>query len=125
SDYSPFLQHLGIASMNLGFGGEDAGGEYHTMYDDYLFFKRFKDPGFKYEKALAQVAGRTVLRLAEADILPFDFTHFYKTVDKYTKEVQQLAVNMREKTAFQNKLIRDSIYERVANPDKKFVVPEV
>jgi N-acetylated-alpha-linked acidic dipeptidase len=125
SDYSPFLQHLGIASMDLGFGGEDEGGEYHTMYDDYIFFKKFKDPGFKYEEALAQVAGRTVLRLADADILPFDFTHFYKTVNQYADEVQQLADDMREKTNFKNKLIRDSIYQRTEDPTKKFVVPEM
>jgi N-acetylated-alpha-linked acidic dipeptidase len=124
SDYSPFLQHLGIAAMNLGFGGEDGGGEYHTMYDDYILFKKFKDPGFKYEVALAEVAGKTVLRLADADILPFDFTHFYKTVDSYAGQVQQLADDMRRETVFQNKLIADSIYERAGDPEKTFVVPQ-
>lgn len=123
SDYSPFLQHLGIASMNLGFGGEDEGGEYHTMYDDYLFFKRFKDPGFHYEAALAQVAGRTVLRLANADILPFDFTHFYQTLAGYAHQVQQLAATSREETRYKNNLIRDSIYSRVTDPAKTFVAP--
>lgn len=124
SDYSPFLQHLGIASMNLAFGGEDGSGEYHTMYDDYLFFKRFKDPGFKYEVALAKVAGITVLRLANADILPFDFTHYYKTLNRYAGEVQQLANHMREKTAYQNSLIRDRIYERASDPKRTFVAPK-
>lgn len=124
SDYTPFLQHLGIASMDLGFGGEGEGGEYHTDYDDYIDFTRFKDPGFHYEKALAEVAGISVLRLANADILPFDFTHFYKTVDGYVNEVQQLANTMREKTQFQNQMIKDSIYEKVEDPLKTSVVPE-
>lgn len=124
SDYTPFLQHLGIASMDLGFGGEGEGGEYHTDYDDYIDFTRFKDPGFHYEKALAEVAGISVLRLANADILPFDFTHFYKTVDKYVDEVQQLANTMREKTQFQDQIIKDSLYEKVEDPTKTFVVPE-
>lgn len=125
SDYSPFLQHLGIASMNLGFGGEDGGGEYHTMYDDYLFFKRFKDPDFKYEVALAQVAGIAVLRLADADILPFDFTHYYKTIEQYADEVQQLADHLRKETAYENDLLKDSIYERVSDPSRTFVAPKV
>lgn len=125
SDYTPFLQHLGIASMDLGFGGEGNGGEYHTDFDDYIDFTRFKDPGFHYEKALAEVAGISVLRLANADILPFDFTHFYKTIDGYVNEVLKLADDMRQKTAFQNQLIiNDSIYEKVADPAKIFVVPE-
>lgn len=125
SDYSSFLQHLGIASMNLGFGGEDEGGEYHTMYDDYLFFKRFKDPGFQYEKALAQVAGRTVLRLVNADILPFDFTHFYNTVNEYTDEVQHLANTMRDGTKNKNSYIKNDVYEKTKDPAKPFVVPKI
>lgn len=125
SDYSSFLQHLGIASMNLGFGGEDEGGEYHTIYDDYIFFKRFKDPGFEYEIALAKVAGRTVLRLANADLLPFDFTHFYKTVDRYAAQVEQLANDSREETVEKNLRISDSIYQKVEDPAKPFVIPDM
>lgn len=125
SDYSPFLQHLGIASMNLGFSGENSGGEYHTIYDDYIVFKKYKDPGFHYEVALAKVAGRTVLRLANADILPFEFTHFYKTVDKYADEVQHLAEKMRKEISFHNQLVRDSIYEKVADPTKVFIRPQI
>lgn len=124
SDYTPFLQHLGIASLDLGFGGEDDGGEYHTMYDDYIDFTRFKDPGFHYEKALAEVAGLSVLRLANADILPFDFTHFYTTVDKYTDEVQKLADDMRKQTQLQNQQIESGLYEKVTDPTKTFIAPE-
>lgn len=123
SDFTPFLQHLGIASMDIGFGGEDGGGEYHTMYDDYIDFTRFKDPGFHYEKTLAEVAGTSVLRLANADILPFDFTHFYSTVNNYANEVQKLAENMREQTQIQNKQIEAGLYEKAGDPSKTFVVP--
>ena len=58
SDFSPFLQHLGIASANLGFGGENPGGSYHTLYDTYEHFVRFDDPGFHYGRTLAELAGR-------------------------------------------------------------------
>ncbi|MFX7548818.1 hypothetical protein ABTJ50_20985, partial [Acinetobacter baumannii] len=73
SDYSSFLQHDGVPSLNLGFGGEGSGGEYHSIYDSYDDFSKFKDPGFIYGAALSKVAGRTALRMADADILPFDF----------------------------------------------------
>jgi N-acetylated-alpha-linked acidic dipeptidase len=123
SDYSPFLQHLGIASLNLSFGGEDGGGEYHTMYDDYLFFTRFKDPGFAYQKALAEVAGLSVMRLADADILPFDFTHFSSTVHRYTDQVRQLADDVRRQAHLENHRIADSLYQHVSDPKEVFVHP--
>jgi N-acetylated-alpha-linked acidic dipeptidase len=79
SDYTPFLQHLGIASLNIGYGGEDDGGEYHSIYDSFDLYTRFKDPTFEYGIALAQTVGRAELRLAEADVLPFEFTAFADT----------------------------------------------
>ena len=68
SDYSSFIQHLGIPSLQIGFGGEDNGGEYHSIYDSYDMYKRFKDPSFVYGVTLAQTAGRVALRLADADV---------------------------------------------------------
>ena len=98
SDYSPFLQHLGIASMNLGFGGEDPGGEYHSIYDSYDMFRRFKDPGFQYGVTLSKTAGRIMMRLADADVLPFDFNTFYKTINDYVGEVKTLLDDERAET---------------------------
>jgi len=123
SDYSPFFQHLGIASFNLGFGGESSGGEYHTMYDSYELYKRFKDPDFQYGVTLAKVAGRTTLRLANAEVLPFEFQHFTKTIEGYAKEVKKLADDMREQTDRENKLIKDDIYKLAANPNETYVIP--
>src|SRR5882672_3439285 len=85
SDYTPFLQHLGIASLDMGFGGEDNGGTYHSIYDSFAHYQRFGDPDFVYGIALAQTAGRAVLRLAEADVLPFEFTAFADTLGRYVK----------------------------------------
>src|SRR5690606_10775915 len=73
SDYSAFIQHAGIPALNLAFGGEGNGGEYHSIYDSYHHVTTFKDPGLKYEVTLAQTAGRAVLRMANADVLPFNF----------------------------------------------------
>lgn len=124
SDYSPFFQHLGIASFNMGFGGESSGGEYHTMYDSYQHYKRFKDPNFQYGVTLAKVAGRTSLRLANAHILPFEFTHFTSVVKKYANEVINLAGSLREDANRHNMLINNGTYALASNPKNNLKVPE-
>ncbi|PHN03412.1 transferrin receptor-like dimerization domain-containing protein [Flavilitoribacter nigricans] len=125
SDYSPFFQHLGIASFNMGFGGESSGGEYHTMYDSYEHYSRFKDPGFQYGTTLVKVAGRTTLRLADAEVLPFEFNQFTSTLSGYIDEVTKLADNLRSQTEKENMLIREGLYDLAADPEETFVVPEI
>lgn len=124
SDYSPFFQHLGVASFNLGFGGESPGGEYHTMYDSYEHYKRFKDPEFQYGITLVKVAGRTSLRLANAEVLPFEFLHFAKNITKYIEEVTKLAEDLRKETDKENRLIKDGIYELASNPNETYIIPK-
>jgi N-acetylated-alpha-linked acidic dipeptidase len=123
SDYSPFLQHLGIASLNIGFGGEGQYGQYHSIYDTYDHFMRFMDPQFKYGVALASTAGRLVLRTASADVLPFDFQHFSDTVGRYVKDVADLADHLREETDERNKAIEDKLFEAAADPQETWVTP--
>ncbi len=123
SDYTPFLQHLGISSLSVGYGGEDGGGSYHSIYDSYAHYTRFGDPGFRYGVALAQTAGRMVLRLANADLLPFEFTNFSETLGKYVKEVTKLADDMRETTKDMNKMVRDKLYTLAADPTQAYVGP--
>jgi N-acetylated-alpha-linked acidic dipeptidase len=125
SDYSPFLQHLGIASMNLGFGGEDPGGEYHSIFDSYDLFKKFKDPDFAYGVTLSKTAGRIMLRLADADVLPFDFNPFYKTVSDYVTEVKTLLDNERTETDVQNKMIKAKMFDYAKDPKKTLNAPKI
>ncbi len=125
SDYTPFLQHLGIASLNIGFGGEDGGGSYHSVYDSFDHYKRFGDPGFAYGAALAKVCGHATLRLANADTLPFDFINFAETVNRYAAEVIELADSMRTETAASNSLITSGMLKSVQDPTQTFVVPAV
>ena len=125
SDYSSFIQHAGIPALNLGFGGEGSGGEYHSIYDSYHNFITFKDPGFKYEVTLAQVAGRAALRLANADVLPFDFTHLYHTINGYADELINLLKNSRELTQVENQIINSGGYKVGEDPTKKFITPVV
>lgn len=124
SDYSPFFQHLGIASFNMGFGGESSGGEYHTMYDSYKHYKRFKDPNFQYGVTLAKVAGRTSLRMANADVLPFEFSHFTKIVNGYKDEVTALADKLRKESNQHNTMIEKGMYALANNPKENMKVPD-
>ena len=123
SDYSPFFQHLGIASMNLGFGGESNDGQYHSIYDSYDLFKRFKDPGFKYGVALSKTAGRVMMRLANADALPIDFNTFYKTVNDYASDVKTLLDNTRSETETENKMIKEKLFDYAKDPTKQYKSP--
>lgn len=123
SDYSPFLQYLGISSFNIGFGGEGSGGEYHSIYDSYDHFTRFKDPGFAYGSTLASTAGRVMLRLANADVIPMNFTSFYNTVNEYVAEIKSMADQMRTDAELEQKMAKEKLYELAADPNLKVAPP--
>lgn len=125
SDYSPFLQHAGIPSLNLGFGGEDAGGEYHSIYDSYDDFVRFKDPGFQYQRALAQAAGHITLRIADAVSVPFDFRTLHKTISAYLDELMSATEAQRTNTAVENRIISAGDYALALNPRDSMQAPPV
>jgi N-acetylated-alpha-linked acidic dipeptidase len=125
SDWSGFLQFLGISSMNIGFGGEGQGGEYHSIYDSYDHFVKFTDPGFQYEIALAETAGRAMMRMANADVLPFDVDCFYKTVADYVTELKTLLDNTRTETEQENKMIQDKLFDIAKDPTKNYQSPKI
>jgi N-acetylated-alpha-linked acidic dipeptidase len=124
SDFTPFLQHLGVATLYFGFGDEAEYGQYHSAYDTFDNYRRFGDPDFLYGVALAQAGGRLTLRLAEADVLPFDLDRLARTISGYAEEVKKLAATMREATEKENRRIRDGIYAAAWDPKKKWVVPQ-
>ncbi len=124
SDYTPFLQHLGIASLDLRYGGEDHGGSYHSIYDSFDHYVKFGDPDFAYGIALAQTAGRVLLRLANADLLPWDFSNFSETLARYVKELESLTEDMRGKTQEKNRLLQDKAFAAVYDPTLPYVLPK-
>ena len=124
SDWTPFLQHVGVASMNVGYGGEGEGGSYHSVYDSFDHYVRFSDPGFQYEVAQAETTGRLVLRLASADVLPIEFTTFADTLSRYLEELTKLSQNARSENEERNRLIREHAYEIAADPTKTYVPPK-
>ncbi len=91
SDYVGFLHHAGVASLNLGFGGADAGGVYHSDYDTIDWFRRFSDGEMVYGKTLSQVMITALVRLADAPVLPFEFHTLSRTIHGYLEEIQKEA----------------------------------
>jgi N-acetylated-alpha-linked acidic dipeptidase len=124
SDFTPFLQHLGIASLNLGFEGEDEGGVYHSIYDDFTWYTRFADTDFAYGRALSQTIGTAILRLADADLLPFDPGALSATVARYVTEVKDLAKQRRDAAEELARQIDEGIPQAVADPRLPFVAPK-
>lgn len=124
SDYSSFIDHLGVASLNIGYGGEDDGGIYHSIYDDFYWYTHFSDTAFVYGRALAQVGGTTVLRLANADLLPFAFTNLSETVQGYVKDLQSLRDRRAEQITDRNKSIEDGLFKLTSDPRDPVIAPE-
>jgi N-acetylated-alpha-linked acidic dipeptidase len=124
SDYSAFLQHLGLASINLGYMGEgESGGVYHSDYDTYAHHSRFVDPGFAYAGVLAKTAGRLVLRMADADLPVERYGDFADQVGVYLKEVQKLTKERREKAENQAKLLQGNLYNLSDDPTRPHAPP--
>ncbi|HLF32303.1 MAG TPA: transferrin receptor-like dimerization domain-containing protein, partial [Xanthomonadales bacterium] len=123
SDYTPFLQHLGIASGNIYFEGEGENGSYHTLYDTYEHFTRWVDPGLVYGATLAKVSGRATLRLANAPRLPFEFNGFVDNIRLYVDDLEELATKQREETERTNQLLTDGTYAAALDPNKTLGPP--
>jgi N-acetylated-alpha-linked acidic dipeptidase len=124
SDYTAFIDHLGVASLNVGYGGEGGGGGvYHSIYDDFYWFTNFSDKDFVYGQALAQTVGTMVLRFADADVLPYDFSDFSDTVHKYSDELKTLLKNRQDKIRDRNQDIDNGVYTAISDPERPTVAP--
>ena len=124
SDHAPFINFAGVASLGIGFGGEDGGGIYHSIYDDFYWYTHFSDATFVYGKALAQAGGTSIMRMADADLLPLQFTDFADDVKMYVAEVKKFSVEQREEIRRKNLEINDGIYEATSDPKLTWVTPK-
>jgi N-acetylated-alpha-linked acidic dipeptidase len=124
SDHAPFINFAGIASLVIGYGGEDHGGIYHSIYDDFYWYTHFSDYDFVYGRALGQTGGTAVMRMADADLLPFQFTDFSDDVKMYIREVEKFAVRQREEIQERNQRIQEGLYEATADPRETWVTPK-
>jgi N-acetylated-alpha-linked acidic dipeptidase len=124
SDYSPFLQHLGIASLNTSFGGEGPSGSYHTLYDTYAHYTRFRDPGLRYGVALAELNGRATLRLAQAPLLPFEFEGVSAAVDRFLSDLEGATEKQRTAQQQRTARLKDGSYALALDPEGAVAPPE-
>ncbi len=123
TDFTGFLDHLGIASLNLGYGGEDEQGIYHSIYDDFYWYTHFSDTDFVYGRALSQTIGSSVMRLADAEVLPYDFVDFADTVQKYTKDLQKLLADKQEEIRERNQELDEGVFKATFDPRRPTVAP--
>ena len=124
TDFTTFLDHLGVASLNLGYGGEDNEGIYHSIYDDFYWYTHFSDSDFVYSRALSQTIGTMVMRFADADVLPFQFTDFADTMKKYRDELKKLLKDQQEEANETNQKLDDDVYAATSDPRHPTVPPK-
>ena len=125
SDFTAFQDFAGIPSLNLGYGGEDDGDQYHSIYDDFYWYTHFADTNFSYERALAQTAGSTVLRIANADLLPFDYAPQYDAISKYESDLEKLLKDKQDEFTERNLELEEGALTATADPHKTYVPPPV
>ena len=123
TDFTGFIDHLGIATLDMAYGGEDEGGIYHSIYDDFYWYTHFSDTDFVYGRALAQTVGTSVMRLSDAEVLPFDFVNFADTVGMYSKELQKLLADKQEEIRERNEEIDEGMYKATFDPRRPTVAP--
>ncbi len=116
SDYTVFLDHLGIPSLNVSYFGEGGGGVYHSIYDSFYWYTHFSDTDFVYGRTLVQTNGTAVMRFANADILPYDFTNFAETINVYVNELQKLVEKTRTDIEETNRQIDEGVFTATADP---------
>ena len=125
SDYSPFLQHAGMPSANLGYGGEDQGGVYHSVYDDFYWYTHFSDTNFVYGRALAQTVGTAVMRIADAQLIPYDFTRVSpRPSASMRRQLDTLAKHEADSIAELNREVRDGIFVATNDPQRPTFAPD-
>ena len=124
SDYTAFLHHAGVPALNMAFGGESGGGAYHSLYDTYEHYKRFSDGKFIYGTTLSKVNGRLVLRLSEADILPFRFVNMVDNIGKFIEQNKKLSEDIRKSTKSLNDLLDNNDFAISSNPKKTYLPPK-
>jgi N-acetylated-alpha-linked acidic dipeptidase len=123
TDFTAFLDHLGVATLDLGYGGEDDAGIYHSIYDDFYWYTHFSDTDFVYGRALAQTVGTSVIRLADAEVLPFDFVNFADTVGTYVKNLQKLLADKQDEIRERNQELEEGLFKAMFDPRHPTVAP--
>ena len=125
SDYTAFQDFAGIPTLNIGFGDEDEGDQYHSIYDDFYWYTHFADTDFSYGRALAQTAGTTMMRVADADLLPYDYSPQAEAIAKYESDLEKLLKDKQDEFTERNLELQEGVFSATADPHKTSVPPPV
>ncbi len=109
--------------MDIGFGAEDEGTQYHSIYDDFYWYTHFADTDFAYGRALAQTAGTTIMRIADADLLPYDYTPQAEAIAKYETDLEKLLKDKQDEFTESNLELQEGVFTATSDPHKTYVPP--
>jgi len=123
SDYTAFQDHAGISALDIGFGAEDEGTQYHSIYDDFYWYTHFADTDFAYGRALAQTAGTAMMRIADADLLPYDYTPQAEAITKYETELEKLLKEKQDEFTERKLELKEGVFTATSDPHKTYVPP--
>ena len=123
SDFTAFQDFAGISTLSIEFGGEDDGDQYHSIYDDFYWYTHFIDTDFAYGRAEAQTAGTAVMRLADADLIPVDYTPQAEAIGRYEEELEKLLKDKQGEFAERNLQLQEGVFTATADPRKTSVPP--
>ena len=123
SDYTAFQDHAGISSLDIGFGAEDEGTQYHSIYDDFYWYTHFADTDFAYGRALAQTAGTTIMRIANADLLPYEYTPQAEAIARYETDLEKLLKDKQDEFTESNLELQEGVFTATSDPHKTYVPP--
>jgi N-acetylated-alpha-linked acidic dipeptidase len=123
SDFTAFQDHAGISVLNIGYGGENDADSYHSIYDDFSWYTKFVDTDFSYGRALAQTGGTTVMRLADADLIPYEYNGEAETIERYVKELEKLLKDKQEEITERNLELKEGVFSATTDPRKTSVPP--
>ncbi|HTA50891.1 MAG TPA: transferrin receptor-like dimerization domain-containing protein [Verrucomicrobiae bacterium] len=123
SDYTAFQDHAGISALDIGFGAEDEGTQYHSIYDDFYWYTHFADTDFAYGRALAQTAGTAMMRIADADLLPYDYTPQAEAITKYETELEKLLKEKQDEFTERKLELKEGVFTATSDPHKTYIPP--
>lgn len=123
SDYTPFLDFAGVSAMDVGYGGESDADAYHSIYDDFYWYTHFVDPDFTYGRVMAQTGGTMVMRLANADVIPYEYTGVADNIGKYVTDLEKQLKDKQDEITERNLQLQEGLFTATADPQKTFVPP--
>ncbi|PYV49541.1 MAG: folate hydrolase [Acidobacteria bacterium] len=123
SDFTAFQDYAGISTLNVEFGDEDDGTQYHSIYDDFYWYTHFVDTDFVYGRALAQTIGMGIMRLADADLIPIDYSPQAEAISKYETELEKLLKDKQDEFAERNLELQEGVFKATNDPRRPILPP--